>query len=457
MRRKGFVRAVAALAGGAVLATAGVAGAAQQTCMAGANTIGDSNTVFISGSSAVQSLLQHLAYILNAEGSPVKIVYQSVASCAGVEDVTMAQTDTNVSGLVYLDGTQNAGTASNPTAKAVACTLTGTETGINNDIGASDVYPATCGVAVTTGMNDFYQGSSVQVMEFAVNAGSGEFSISADAAYVTMGWAGTMYQGTMPWTDYTQIFIRTAGLNGSGTEAMIGKAIGLDPSKWLATVGDAGAAQMLSGGGKVLGKLQTTTNAKAALGIISAATVDPNKGTAVINDAGAVTGGGIRPLAFQANGQTCSYYADSTKSSFDKINVRQGRYPIWGPHHWITNGSSTTPTGVNGNNAAVATVISHLQHTTGIAQVEQAMLGVEAGTFDVPLCAMQVNRSGEVTSSAGGGEMSYVPAKGCGCYFESLVNGGTPVSSYCKACGGDAGTTCAAPYPACNYGFCEVQ
>jgi hypothetical protein len=468
MRRKVFVRAVAALAGGAVIGTAGAAGAAQ-TCSATLNgtptMIGDANTVFISGSSAVQSLLQHLAYILYAESQalstpPIKIVYQSVASCAGVQDVTGAMADTNTTKLFYLDGSQ--GSLTKPVAPTVTCTLTGTETGINNDIGASDVYPTTCGVTVPAGMMDFYTGSSIQVMEFAVNAGSGEYSISADAAYVTMGWGGTMNTWTGdPWTDYTQIYIRTAGFNGSGTEAMIGKAIGLDPSKWLATVGDAGAAQMLSGGGAVLTKLQTTTNAVKALGIISAASVDPNKGAAVTNDAGSITAGGVRGLAFQANGQSCGYYADSSGSAYDKINVRQGRYPIWGPHHWIANatgtGSSAMPTGVNANNAAVQSVIAHLTHASSLpAPVEQAMLQVEAGTFDVPLCAMQVNRSGEVTSTAGGGEMSYMPAKGCGCYFESLVNGGNTVSSYCKPCGGDAGT-CAAPYPSCNYGFCEVQ
>ncbi len=79
---------------------------------------------------------------------------------------------------------------------------------------------------------------------------------------------------------------------------------------------------------------------------------------------------------------------------------------------------------------------------------------------------MQVSRSGEVTSTPGGGEMSYQPTKGCGCYFEALANGtpttlGTPTSSYCQACsdadaGADAGG-CPAAYPKCNYGFCEVQ
>ncbi len=69
------------------------------------------------------------------------------------------------------------------------------------------------------------------------------------------------------------------------------------------------------------------------------------------------------PLAFQANGQDCGYYADSSTTTYDKLNAREGRYPIWGAHHWIANtDTSMKPVGVNGNSAAVATVISHLMH-----------------------------------------------------------------------------------------------
>ena len=47
----------------------------------------------------------------------------------------------------------------------------------------------------------------------------------------------------------------------------------------------------------------------------------------------------MKVLAFQADqvaGQTCGYFPDSTANTFDKLNVRQGRYDIWGPLHFIT-------------------------------------------------------------------------------------------------------------------------
>ena len=265
-----------------------------------------------------------------------------------------------------------------------------------------------------------------------MNSGSGDFSITAVRGLRNvMGWGGVTNPGReLDRLDPTQIFIRTSNPL-SGTEGMIASAIGLPPSRWLATLGDAGAAQMLGKGGQVQTALETTTSPKAALGIISAAVVDPNKGAAVL-DGGVVTKGGLRPLAFQASGQDCGLLCRlHLASAFDKINIRQGRYVIWGAHHWITNvtasdASTPTPVGVNGNSAAVATVINHLMHQNILAPVDQAMIAVEAETYDVPRCAMQVSRTAEVTASGESGESSYQPTKGCGCYFESVANGASP-------------------------------
>jgi hypothetical protein len=371
-----------------------------------------------------------------------------------VLDVTSPAADVNVP--LWLDG--SGGTPTKPVATATTCAFPTGVSSLNVDIGASDVYADTCGTTIPANMFDFNKGA-VQVMEFAVNASSGEFSISQDAAYAVMGWGGTMYS-VGPWTDYTQIFIRTSNPL-SGTEGMIASAIGLLPTRWLATVGDAGAAQMLAKGGQVATKLQTTTSAAKSLGILAASVIDPNKGAAVLNDAGVVTGGGLRPLAFQAKDQDCSYYADSTGSTFDKINVRQGRYVIWGAHHWVTKvaaSDAALPTAVGsgsqGNDAAVQTVINHLMHLNVSAGVDQDMITAESQTYDVPLCAMQVTRTAEVTSGGDAGEMSYQPPKGCGCYFESVANGAAPAS--CIPCGTDAGA-CPSSAPSCNYGFCEVQ
>ena len=74
---------------------------------------------------------------------------------------------------------------------------------------------------------------------------------------------------------------------------------------------------------------------------------------------------------------------------------------------------------------------------------------------------MQVSRSTEVSPVTGGGMASYQPPEGCGCYYESLKNGGTPYSKYCQACTADADAggagACTSAYPKCHFGYCEAQ
>ena len=43
----------------------------------------------------------------------------------------------------------------------------------------------------------------------------------------------------------------------------------------------------------------------------------------------------LNALAFQAFGQSKAYYADSTADAFDKRNVRDGHYVVWGPEHFF--------------------------------------------------------------------------------------------------------------------------
>ena len=46
--------------------------------------------------------------------------------------------------------------------------------------------------------------------------------------------------------------------------------------------------------------------------------------------------GSLRILAFQDTGQLAGYYPDSSVTTRDKRNVRDGHYAIWGPLHLFT-------------------------------------------------------------------------------------------------------------------------
>ena len=439
---KAFV--VGALAGGCILATATRAHAANPAC----NSFG--HTVYIAGSSASQPILQALAYQLKQAGSSISIIYENPSSCQGLTDLlTTGMTETT--GASYLDPSTNPATLT-------ACDATngGASAGSYVDIGVSDVFPQTCVdysniPALTSSQKDFW--GPVQAMVMAVQAGQTMYpSISAEAAYVVFGWAGQT-NTIAPWTDPQNMFIRSPT---SGTESMISKAIGLPPTKWLVqSPFDGGTGQQESGSGAVVTALKNSTNMMGAIGILSTEYVDQNRST-------------LHALAFQAkdpNGgdQECGYLPDSKSTTFDKLNVRQGRYAIWGPLHFVANvdgSGKAQPNAMSGDAAAdVQKVLQWLSFDASLMpQQTLQMIQASAAAYTVPPCAMEVSRTDD-----GGGVASAMPAGGmCGCYYEALAAGtptnlGTPTSTYCHACQSDTDCSGQGNYKKCNYGFCEVQ
>src|ERR1019366_2413276 len=163
---------------------------------------------------------------------------------------------------------------------------------------------------------------------------------------------------------------------------------------------------------------QTTTGAGGeATALTTAAmkgTADTSAAIGNLGDQNLVTG--VRQLAFQAKGQECAYYPDSTSTALDKINVRQGRYAIWGPLHMIVDvDQNGQPVGQNNNTAAVQTVINAFTATSQEPAALSGDAGVDGGVTSltedqvgalvdaisaptvriIPQGAMQVQRSEE--------------------------------------------------------------
>jgi hypothetical protein len=454
MKKTYSVCAVAAFAGGAVLATAGPARAASVDC-SNATTV--PNPVYIAGSTASKPILLALAKVLAAQSPAISILYSGPSSCVGLEDVVAGQTESTA--WSYLDPVSGAADTCVAGANPYPAEYV--------DIGVADVFPSSCiqpQITLTSSFKEFH--GAIQPMEIVVPWASSENAISYDAAYTVFGWAGEMYP-VMPWTVPSAVWTRG---DTSGTQLMTANAIGLAGNKWLTGLSaEAGAAQIASSSGNMVTDIEASgvTNPNATVGILSAGTLDPLKSAPGTNDAGAATGG-LKPLAFQGKDEACSYYADSDLNHFDKINVRQGRYAIWGPLHFVSNvdGSGnplTNPAGsanlipsTSANVAAVIALITHEGLTVNSAQLK-TVITAEASAHFVPDCAMEVARSSEVTLATAGGEMSYAPTGACGCFFESLNGGGTTVSSYCQTCTGDPDCADAGVYTHCNYGYCEAQ
>jgi hypothetical protein len=191
--------------------------------------------------------------------------------------------------------------------------------GVVADIGVSDVFYSTCyiGQAVTPALpQDVAENfGPVQVMNFAVPQASSQSSISLDAAYYIFGFGGATYP-IPPWTDPSQLQIRSAA---SGTEAMISAAIGVPPNLWY---GVPHSSSALVGAALVSAGQSADANVvDSALGILASDYLIQNSST-------------LRGLAIQDKNASCGYYPNSTSTSRDDNNVRDGHYPIWGPSHF---------------------------------------------------------------------------------------------------------------------------
>ena len=433
MKNTSKVYAVAALAGGSILAASPSARAANPACNSYAHP------VYLAGSTAAPPMLAEIAVSL---GTSVSIIYTSVGSCVGLNDVLTATAEP--AAAVYMDPTN--------ATNQIACDPTngGTSTGNNIDVGISDVYPSTCTAysnipTLTATQKDFP--GPVQAMVMAVQKTSTESSISAEAAYVVFGWAGQT-NTVAPWTDPAQMFIRKPT---SGTESMIAWAIGLPPTKWLAqSPFDAGAAQHESGNPQVVTALQGAASANAAIGILSTEYLDLNRAT-------------LKALAFQAmdphtgGDQDCGYLPDSSSTAFDKLNVRQGRYAIFGPVHFVANVDGSGNPIPNANNtgsvaADIAAVVNYVNAKNLSTAQQQTLIQAAQKAYTVPQCAMEVTTDSEIGALA-----SYQPTGACGCYYESLAQGGTTTSSYCRTCAADGDCADAGVYTHCNFGYCEAQ
>ena len=144
--------------------------------------------------------------------------------------------------------------------------------------------------------------------------------------------------------------------------------------------------------------------------------------------------------------QNAADYPDSTSTSFDKQNLRDGHYTLWSPTVYITN--------VDGSNVPTSAAVKYITDLVlGNADAEPPSGGtLFDGLADVvnvgliPDCAMHVTRSTD------GGDLSpYSPAESCTCYYLSKIPGASATLSGCKACATLA--DCSAG--ACNHGFCE--
>jgi hypothetical protein len=359
------------------------------------------NPVYITGSGKVA--IADLAKALSS--SKISLIYKLQGSCLAVDAVLNGthigtMTDTVAS---YWDA-----------AAELKCDLD--PAGNVADLGFSDVFPSTCQSlpgGLPSNVGDFF--GPVEAYTFVVPKASTQKVISKAAGYFVFGFGNE--SGVEPWTDESSLIIRDAS---SGTQQMFGVALGVPPAKWRGVSATSST--------DLVAKLIASTKSEATIGILTAEVAGANRPS-------------LTTLAYQDAGQSCGYWTDSTPSGFDKRNVRDGHYAVWGPLHLLTK--------LDGNgypiNKSAGDVVAYLTGTKA-APGGFDLIALLAGANIIPACAMQVRRVSEL-----GPLTSFAPERACGCYFEEVATGKTT----CQACMSDV--ECGEASPKCNYGYCETQ
>ena len=402
--------AAALFAGGAILSTTAVAGAV--TCD---NTGLPGTVIYIAGSSAAKPMLKQVSGTLATQASPIRLVYISLGSCAGLSDITTNTKEATTG--TYWDETNNLNELScdEPTG------------GASVDVAVSDVFATSCSnITLQANQKDFP--GSVQVFSFIVPQHSKQTVISNEAAFVVYGWGGTT-NVVDSWNDPTYIYKRDP--SKSGTYSMLSKLLNLDPNKEKGTIPGAGKTP------DIVNAVYAADAAKpdAAIGVVSEDYADANR-------PGTSTTTPVRVLAYQDKGAACGFFPDSTKDTYDKLNVRTGLYPFWGPIHFITNVTNGTPT-----KPEVATMLSFFTRQGLDAADSQKMIDNEVAAYTVPQCAMKVQHTQETSPGASLNLTPYDPPEPCSCYYEFKATGATSCTPCTTSC-----TT-----GVCRYGYCEAK
>jgi len=358
--------------------------------------------VYMIGSSGLTSIAQELGALVSA--IPLTVVYTIAHACDGAKAIIGNETsfDTGAVTASYWDAAGTVHSCQLDAASEYA------DVGLGN-LFAEECLPLPQGAA---GIGDFL--GPVTPGAVVVPTMSTQASISAEALYYAFGLGGA---AVAPWTSHDFRFVNPS----SGVQWDFGLDIGVPAARWQGSLVTSATQNVAS--------VATSAQPEETLGTMSTDLAEA-----------ATTSSAIKELAFEDYGQGCAYYPNSTATSNDKKNVRDGHYPIWGFAHMF---SKVNPQGVPLNPDA-ADVIAYF--TGNKPTPTGSFLKFAISDHLVPVCAMSVTRSVEM-----GRLEPFAPSPSCGCYFDSAATG----TSTCKTCSSSADCANARPY--CNLGYCEMH
>jgi len=387
------------------------------------------NPLFLVGSKSFEPVVGAFAIKLAALATgPMTVVFQTPGSCLGVTQLTNKDDIAGAAHTYTADGTS---VVINECKLAAA--------GQKADVAISDVFYDSCpGIsppALPTTIKDFR--GPVLPAVLVVVAGV----MTADATYITaleaqdLFGCGAGYSGNnTPWMDPLVSFCLDPS---AGTQIVVGKSIGVPAATMVDPI-----CVPTSGNAGMLNAFHLSPNSSSTIGFLSEDVYDSQRKMPRNN---------LRALAFQGFDENRAYFPDregrtsaagSLAGTYERANVRDGHYLIWGYEHMFAPvDGSGVPT-----NPRAADFIGYINGTKTVPSIDP--LAIEGTAGLVPLCAMKVRRAVD------GGPLSYENevTDPCGCAYEAAVTGFTP--SQCPVCQGTGASACPAGY-SCHHGLCE--
>jgi len=366
------------------------------------------NPVYLQVGDTQTNLMKALGRALRDNTSnPITMVFVTSGSCTNIDVMYHHTAPITVAGQfipsIAEDGTWTIDKA------PLTCTVPANQF---PDIGNSALFNSSCTAEAPPATVTVTNGP-IQAYVMAVPELSDQEAITAEEAYFLYGFG--MAGMISPWTDETQMFIRTTTKSTLLTWAA---NIGVPGNKWKGIAFDKSA--------DVVNNLLNTQSPELAIGILGDEVYDANRNK-------------LKVLAFRAFQQYAAYYPDSTFTSHDKKNLRDGHYTVWSPTTWMENVDGSG----NPVNANAHYVIGLITGQTVTPAPGFAGPDIVASVGLVPDCAMGVQRSFD------GGPLSlYAPPESCVCKYESIV-----ATSSCSTCNDN--TPCGTGV--CRNGFCEAQ
>jgi len=370
------------------------------------------NVIYMTGTSDFGPLLKQVTPLLSAYSPPYRAVYLGGTSCGGVSAAF------NPSSTTIKDVPGTATKAANyayffdDNGNQVSCTLD--PAGKTVDIGVSNLYSTICDPSYVPGDAVATYLGPVVTFGFTVPAASTENSISVEAAHLIFGLGGQNPVGPAaePWTDPQYYSIRNSG---AGSTALTAELI------QVPRTGFWGVDRLSTDA--IRDTLLQASDFNRSIGILSIDYADKNRDN-------------LRVLYLQAQGQLSGFLPDSSPTSTNKANVRDGHYPLWGYQHFYTANINGSPSATAG---AFVTRFS-------VPKLDRELVAAMIDASLVPQCAMKVARDSEM------GPFIPNPYKfKCGCFFDYHTTG----HASCATC--TTANDCPAAAPACNYGFCEQE